>query len=206
MRMGTAKILVAANSPSVLQRIKESLSGCELQVAIRLRDVAKRVSNEEFAALALCLGFDEDSTMAVFDSLLDERGGTRLPIVCFVPEERPAADLQRLESRVRVAGACDFFELRHFPNTAAGNLALRERILACVGFTLPRNITTVTRALGRAALAARGVVPLARLLGVPESDLRRWMRGDEPPPEAVLLAAVELILDEIERRGRGWPS
>jgi CheY-like chemotaxis protein len=206
MRMGTAKIILAANSPGVLQRLKETLSGCEVHVAIRLRDVAKRVRQEEFAVFAFCLGFDEDSTMDLLDSILDEHGGPRLPIVCVVADEMPAARLRRIESRVRSAGACDFIELRNFPNTAAGNLGLRERILACVGFTVPRAITTVTRALGRAAFAAGGVVRLARLLRVEEASVRRWMRGDEPPPEAVLLAAVELVLEEIEKRGRGWPS
>jgi hypothetical protein len=206
MRMGTAKFIIAANSPGVLQRLKETLSGCELHAAIRLRDVAKRARQEEFAVLVLCLGFDEESTMELFDSLLDEDGGPRLPIVCVVTDEMPAAALQRIESRVRGAGACDFVELRNFPNTAGGNLGLRERILACVGFTVPRSITTVTRALGRAAFAAGGVVRLARLLRVEEASLRRWMRGDEPPPEAVLLASVELVLEEIEKRRRGWPS
>lgn len=206
MRMGTAKIILAANSPSVLQRMKETLSGCELHVAIRLRDVAKRVRQEEFAVLAFCLGFDEESTMELFDSLLDEYGGPRLPIVCVVTDEMSAAALQRIEKRARNAGACDFVELRNFPDTAGGNLALRERILACVGFTVPRNPNTVTRALGRAAFAAGGVMRLARLLRVEEATLRGWMRGDEPAPDAVLLAAVELVLDEIDRRGRGWPS
>ena len=206
MRMGTAKIIVAANSPGVLQRLKETLSGCEVHVAIRLRDVARRVRQEEFAVLAFCLGFDEDSTMELFDSLLDEHGAPRVPVVCVASEEMPEAALRRIEARVRNAGACDFFELRNFPASAAGNLALRERILACVGFTVPRNLNTETRALGRAAFAAGGVIRLARLLRVEEAGLRRWMRGDEPPPEAVLLAAVELVLEEIEKRGRGWPS
>src|SRR5215216_272173 len=89
-RMGMAKIILAANSPGVLQRLKESLSGCEVHVAIRLRDVAKRVRQEEFAVLAFCLGFDEDSTSALFDSLLDEHGAPRVPVVCIVAEEKPA--------------------------------------------------------------------------------------------------------------------
>lgn len=203
--MGTAKLIVAANSPGVLQRLKEILSGCDVHAAIRLRDVAKQVRQEEFAALAFCLGFDEDSTMALLDSLIDESGAPRLPIVCIVAEEMPAERLRRIEKRVRDAGACDFFELRDFANSAAGNLALRERIFACVGFTVPRRVSTVTRTLGRAAFAARGVVALARLLRVPEPDLRRWLRGDDEPPDAVFLAALELVLDELARRG-GWPN
>lgn len=202
--MGTAKLIVAANSPGVLQRLKEILSGCDLHTAIRLRDVAKRVRQEEFAAFAFCLGFDEDSTMTLLDSLIDESGMPRLPIVCIVTEEMPAERLRRMETRVRNAGACDFLELRDFPNTAAGNLALRERIVACVGFTMPRRVTTVTRTLGRAAFAARGVVALARMLRVAEPDLRRWLRGDEEPPDAVFLAALEMVLDELGRRG--WPN
>ena len=203
--MGTAKIIVAANSPAALQRIKETLSGMDVHVAIRLRDVAKAVRRHEFALLAFCLGFDEDSTIALVDSLIDVHGVPRLPIACIATEELPAAKLRRLEARVRAAGACDFFELRAFPNTAAGNMALRERILACVGFTVARRITTVTRTLGRAAFAARGVVCLAALLHVQEDDLRRWLRGDEEPPDSVFLAALELVLDESEKR-RGWPS
>lgn len=203
--MGTAKVILAANSPSVLQRLKETLSGCEVHVAIRLRDVAKQVRQEEFAAFAFCLGFAEDSTMALLDSLIDESGAPRLPIVCIVAEEMPATTLQRMEARVRNAGACDFLELRHFPGTAAGNLALRERILACVGFTVPRRVSTVTRTLGRAAFAARGVIALSRTLRVEEADLRRWLRGDGEPPDAVFLAALEMVLDELAKRG-GWPN
>jgi hypothetical protein len=62
----------------------------------------------------------------------------------------------------------------------------------------PRRLTTQARALHRACLILRGIPALAAELRVTERDLRAWLEGDEEPPESAFLAAVEIILLELE--------
>jgi hypothetical protein len=52
------------------------------------------------------------------------------------------------------------------------------------------------RTLHKAADLAGGRRKLARQLRVPLAELDRWMAGDEAPPIATFLKAVDLVLDE----------
>ena len=52
------------------------------------------------------------------------------------------------------------------------------------------------RTLQKAADLAGGRKKLARQLRVPLAELDRWMAGDEAPPIATFLKAVDLVLDE----------
>jgi DNA-binding transcriptional regulator YdaS (Cro superfamily) len=61
------------------------------------------------------------------------------------------------------------------------------------------------RTLHRAALLAGGVAALAKYLQVPEQRLQQWLEGEDEAPEEAFLAALELVLIELER-GRGPPS
>lgn len=213
--MGTAKIILAANSPGALHRLKETLSGLEVHVAIRLRDVAKAVKQDDFALLVLCLGFAERSAVEFLQSLHDERGIPRLPVVCIACDETRAASRES-ESRLRAAGARDYLELRSYPTTASGNAELLARLLASarigvstqrarLGLPAPARITPVSRTLYRAALIVGGVERLARQLEAPEAALRRWIQGEEEPPDSVFLAALEVVLLDMER-GSGQPT
>jgi hypothetical protein len=47
-----------------------------------------------------------------------------------------------------------------------------------------------------------GVQSFAKHLKVSEDDLRRWMAGEEEPPEPVFLASVEVILLYADGVGR----
>jgi hypothetical protein len=58
------------------------------------------------------------------------------------------------------------------------------------------------RALHRACLIVGGIAPLATHLRLPEADLLKWMHGMEDPPYDVFLAAVEIVLLNIEAPGR----
>ncbi|MGE5640091.1 MAG: hypothetical protein ACM30H_08350 [Clostridia bacterium] len=66
----------------------------------------------------------------------------------------------------------------------------------------PEHATVYSRALHRACLVLGGLEPLARRLEVPEPQLRGWIQGEQPPPERVFLAAVEIILLDVGGRGR----
>jgi len=48
-------------------------------------------------------------------------------------------------------------------------------------------------ALSRAAELVGGRERLAQTLGVRTEDLERWIRGEAPPPPAVVFAALNLI-------------
>lgn len=203
--MGTARILIAANSPGTLHRLEETLSGLEVHVAIRLRDVAKEVKRGEFALLVFCLGFDEQSEVEILRALHDEHGMIRLPVVCVACDETRKQS-RETEARLRDAGACDVFELRHYPSTPEGNAGLRARILACaatdrakLGLPAPARLTPMSRTLYRAALFLGGVPALAKRLDVPEKALRSWIQGEADPPAEAFLAALELVLLEVER-------
>ncbi len=56
--------------------------------------------------------------------------------------------------------------------------------------------TVYVRTLQKAAELAGGRKKLARHLRVPLADLERWLAGDEAPPAATFLRAVDLVLDE----------
>jgi len=212
--MGTAKILVAANSPGTLHRLKGTLAGLELDVAIRLRDVVKAVKESNVSLLVFCLGFDDRSTAELFASL-DERGAARLPVVCVASDDLSSARRRVKEAELRASGACDFIELRDYPPGSKGDADLRARILSCLQIgpgdaarlRLPpaNRPTTHTRTFRLAALLAGGVAPLAAQLKVSETALRMWMQGDAEPPHEVFIAALELVLLGIDR-GPGRPS
>jgi hypothetical protein len=58
----------------------------------------------------------------------------------------------------------------------------------------PPRITVYTRVLHRACQICGGVAQLARHLRVSRTMLHAWLEGDEVPPSAVFLRAVDLIL------------
>jgi hypothetical protein len=66
----------------------------------------------------------------------------------------------------------------------------------------PQQASVYARALHRACLVLGGVEQLARHLDVEGEGLRRWIRGDEQPPERVFLAAVEIVLLHAGGGGR----
>ena len=194
--MDTAKILVVANAPGILQRVEETLAGLEVQVAIRLRDVGAAVDQHDPGLLILCLGFEQQSTVELVASLASEPSAHPPAIVCLAPADvrLPLADL---EAQMRAAGAVEFIALADYPRTPRGNEVLRKRILSAADN--PVRATPVIRVLRRAARIAGGLEKLARHLGVPEAALFRWTSGDEEAPEAVFLAAFDLVLTELER-------
>lgn len=55
--------------------------------------------------------------------------------------------------------------------------------------------TLYQQALWSALTIAGDEAHLARRLHVPLADLKAWLRGLEPPPQSVFLAAVDLIVD-----------
>lgn len=62
--------------------------------------------------------------------------------------------------------------------------------------------TTYVRALHLACLIVGGLAQLAEHLKAPEPSLRAWMEGREDPPQAVFLAAVEILLLHAGSTGR----
>jgi hypothetical protein len=66
----------------------------------------------------------------------------------------------------------------------------------------PEHASAYARAVHRACLIVGGVQSLAKHLKVSEAELRRWMAGEEEPPEPVFLAAVEVILLYADGVGR----
>jgi YdaS antitoxin of YdaST toxin-antitoxin system len=62
--------------------------------------------------------------------------------------------------------------------------------------------TIYARTLHRACLVVGGMQQLARHLDVSEADVRRWITGEEQPPEAVFVACVEIVLLYAEQAGR----
>ena len=66
----------------------------------------------------------------------------------------------------------------------------------------PEHASAYARAMHRACLILGGVQYLAKHLKVSGEDLRRWMAGEEEPPEPVFLAAVEIILLYADGIGR----
>jgi hypothetical protein len=66
----------------------------------------------------------------------------------------------------------------------------------------PEHASAYARALHRACLILGGVQSFAKHLKVSEDALRRWMAGEEEPPEPVFLASVEVILLYADGVGR----
>jgi hypothetical protein len=66
----------------------------------------------------------------------------------------------------------------------------------------PEHASAYARALHRACLILGGIQSLAKHLEVSEDALRRWMAGEEEPPEPVFLASVEVILLYADGVGR----
>jgi len=58
----------------------------------------------------------------------------------------------------------------------------------------PPRVTVHTRVLHRACQIVGGVEQLARQLRVSRAQLHAWLEGEEPPPPAVFLKAVDLVL------------
>jgi hypothetical protein len=58
----------------------------------------------------------------------------------------------------------------------------------------PYRTTIHSRVLHRACQRLGGVSQLAAHLHVPESTLHRWLDGEEEPPTAVFLKAVDLAM------------
>lgn len=65
----------------------------------------------------------------------------------------------------------------------------------------PSRESTYARALHRACVIVGGVQQLASHVGVGEFELRAWMSGAGEPSEAVFLAALEIILLNLEAPG-----
>lgn len=65
----------------------------------------------------------------------------------------------------------------------------------------PAHATVYARTLHRACLVLGGILPLARHLQVTREEVRGWLVGDEVPPEAVFIAAVEVVLLHAEAAG-----
>ena len=68
----------------------------------------------------------------------------------------------------------------------------------------PEHASVYARALHRACLILGGLQQLAKRLDVTESDLRRWLAGEQEPPQRVFLEAVEIVL--LHAGGTGRPN
>jgi hypothetical protein len=66
----------------------------------------------------------------------------------------------------------------------------------------PAHASVYARTLHRACLILGGVEQLTKHLEVAEVDLRRWLGGEQEPPERVFLAAVEVVLLHAGGAGR----
>ena len=66
---------------------------------------------------------------------------------------------------------------------------------------LPSRESTYARVLHRACVILKGVPELALHLEVQEWRLRVWLEGREDPPLRVFLAAIEIILLDVDRGG-----
>jgi len=65
----------------------------------------------------------------------------------------------------------------------------------------PEHASVYSRTLHRACVIVGGIAQLAKHLAVTEAELRNWMNGDPQPPEAVFLAAVEVLLLHVSHKG-----
>jgi hypothetical protein len=81
------------------------------------------------------------------------------------------------------------------------------RATTCAGPAGSGEVRQVThpikaKALRMASRKLGGNRKLRDFLRVPAEQLVRWMSGAEDPPTPILLKAIELILDDLDRRGR----
>jgi len=58
----------------------------------------------------------------------------------------------------------------------------------------PPQVTVYTRVLHRACQIVGGVEHLAERLGVSRTMLHRWLEGEDDPPSAIFLKAVDIVL------------
>ena len=58
------------------------------------------------------------------------------------------------------------------------------------------------RGLRKAARLLGGEPQVRAFLGVPSTDLYRWMRGQAPVPPAVAVRVIELLAETEQRRSR----
>src|SRR5215212_6621005 len=129
--MGPTKVLIVANAPGILQRVEDTLAGLEVEVAVRLRDVAGTVRKGDFNVVILCLGFEEQSAVELVASLSGEPSAQPPAIVCLAPENMKGLAAQ-LEAQMRSAGAAEYINLADYPRTPQGNEVLRKRILTAL--------------------------------------------------------------------------
>lgn len=66
----------------------------------------------------------------------------------------------------------------------------------------PFRQSTYARAMHGACLVLGGVPELAAHLGVPAALVRDWLEGEVEPPQAMFLAAVEVLLLHLDAMGR----
>jgi succinate dehydrogenase flavin-adding protein (antitoxin of CptAB toxin-antitoxin module) len=58
------------------------------------------------------------------------------------------------------------------------------------------------RGLRKAAKLLGGEPQVRAFLGVPASDLFRWMRGQEPVPQAIVVRVIDFLAETEQRRSR----
>jgi hypothetical protein len=68
----------------------------------------------------------------------------------------------------------------------------------------PEHASVYARALHRACLILGGIQQLAKRLEVAESELQRWLAGEQEPPQRVFLESVEIVL--LHAGGAGRPN
>jgi hypothetical protein len=51
-----------------------------------------------------------------------------------------------------------------------------------------------TLILHEACQTAGGIAPLAKLLGVPQRLLNRWLDAEEPAPQSIYQACIDIVL------------
>ena len=58
------------------------------------------------------------------------------------------------------------------------------------------------RGLRKAAKLLGGEPQVRAFLGVPATDLYRWMRGQEPVPRTIVVRVIELLAETEQHRSR----
>lgn len=65
----------------------------------------------------------------------------------------------------------------------------------------PSRRSVAVRTIHRACVILGGVAQLALHLGVDEPAVRNWLEGESEPPESAFLAAVEILLLDVQENG-----